>query len=156
MLLQATASTLHVTNQKNGAHGQVVHNGAIHLAHCPICSLTRRVHSILATSANNSTLISFYTAGHQLSHILASDINAAVKTAIQALQLHCSGFGTHLIGSHSLRMGGAMALKLAGVDSNSIKKHGCWTLDAFLGYLHSQVAGLSSSLLLQMSQPNHF
>lgn len=35
-LIMAQVATLHVTNQKNGVRGQVIHNAAIHSAACPV------------------------------------------------------------------------------------------------------------------------
>ena len=55
-------------------------------------------------------------------HTLASHANTAVKAAARALKLHLCGSSADLVSSHSLRAGGAMAMKLNGEDRDTIRK----------------------------------
>ena len=75
----------------------------------------------------------------------------ALRASVKRLQLHTSGIDPDLIGVHSLRAGGAMALKLNGADDTTIMKHGRWTSMTFLQYIHNQIAHLSKDLSRQMS-----
>ena len=56
------------------------------------------------------------------------------------------------MGTHSLRAGGAMALKLNGVSDTTIKKSGRWTSMAFLQYLHNQIGHLSAGISRPMEK----
>lgn len=49
-----------------------------------------------------------------------------VQAAVQALKLEQQGIDKDIIGNHSLRSGGAMALKLQGFSDTDIMKLGRW------------------------------
>ena len=85
-------------------------------------------------------------------------INNAVKNAVTTLGLEKQGLQNDLVGSHSLRAGGAMAMHLQGISDTTIQKLGrCWSTDTFLMYIHSQISaflrGLSKHI---MSTPVNF
>ena len=69
-------------------------------------------------------------------HVTGRLINQAVKTAVQELKLDRCGLPADTVGSHSLQLGGAMAMHLNKVSDNTIKKMGQWTSDTFLMYIH--------------------
>ncbi len=75
-----------------------------------------------------------------------------VRSAVQELQLQRYGIAPDLVGVHSLRAGGAMAMKLHGVSDTTIMKMGRWTSLTFLEYVHNQIGYLSENLSFQMSQ----
>ena len=60
-----------------------------------------------------------------------------VRKVASTLNLQNNGIDLDLIGSHSLRAGGAMALKLHGYEDTTIKKMGSWTSLTFLQYIHN-------------------
>ncbi len=64
----------------------------------------------------------------------------------RVLGLDKAGIDTDLIGAHSLRAGGAMALKLMGGSDTVIMKQGRWSGLTFLMYIHNQIAHLSYDL----------
>jgi hypothetical protein len=101
---------------------------------------------------NQATCLSAYIAndGSQR-HVLASDINQAVKQAVAKLGLISKGFNLTFVSSHSLRAGGAMALKLHGYDRDTIKKMGRWSSDTFLTYIHEQISAFSKGLAASMA-----
>ena len=66
------------------------------------------------------------------------------------------GIDPDLVGVHSLRAGGAMALKLHGVDDSTIMKIGRWTSMTFLMYIHNQIAHINKDLSRKMSRPLPF
>ena len=75
-----------------------------------------------------------------------------IRQAVHDLNLAQSGINPDLIGVHSLRAGGAMALKLQGASDTTIMKIGRWTSLTFLQYIHNQIAHLNKNILLQMSK----
>lgn len=152
LLLSADAATLTLTNQKNGTKGAVIHNDAIFEPHCPVQSLARRVSQILAFTSDLDTPLSAYNDRGRTRHVLSSHINKAVKAATKALKLHLCGFSADLVSSHSLRAGGAMAMKLNGEDRDTIRKQGRWSSDTFLMYIHEQIAAFSSGISKRMSR----
>jgi hypothetical protein len=152
LLLSADAATLTLTNQKNGTKGAVIHNDAIYDPSCPVQSLARRVAHILSHTHDLDTPLSAYYSRGRMRHILSSHINTTVKAAVRALQLHLCGFTADLVSSHSLRAGGAMAMKLNGEDRDTIRKQGRWSSDTFLMYIHEQIAAFSSGISKRMSR----
>ena len=79
-----------------------------------------------------------------------------LRHAVKALNLHNNGIDADLVGAHSLRAGGAMALKLTGADDTTIMKMGRWSGLTFLQYIHNQIAHLSAGLSEKMSTPIEF
>jgi len=56
-----------------------------------------------------------------------------------------------VVGSHSLRVGGAMALFNHGVEIAKIMKMGQWTSTAFMTYIHEQVDEVSRGIVEKMA-----
>ena len=79
-----------------------------------------------------------------------------IRSAVSSLNLHTQGLDVDLIGVHSLRAGGAMALKLQGEQDTTIMKMGRWTSLTFLQYIHNQIAHLSKDLAEKMSRKIKF
>ena len=86
----------------------------------------------------------------------SSEIIKSVRLAARTLQLEKQAIDPDLIGAHSLRAGGAMALKLHGFDDTTIMKMGRWTSLTFLQYIHTQIAHLSKDISRKMSIPLPF
>ena len=78
-------------------------------------------------------------------------MRTAIRSTAQDLNLHKNGINPDLIGSHSLRAGGAMALKLQGISDTIIQKQGRWRSVTFLQYIHTQIAHLTKGLSTKMS-----
>jgi hypothetical protein len=79
-----------------------------------------------------------------------------IRQAVTHLNLHLAGIDPDLVGVHSLRAGGAMALKLTGARDTTIMKIGRWTSLTFLQYIHNQIAHLSNDLAQNMSTTLNF
>ena len=79
-----------------------------------------------------------------------------VRESAKDLKLQEVAIDPDLLGSHSLRAGGAMSLKLHGFDDTTIMKMGRWTSLTFLQYIHNQIAHLSKDVSRKMSQPLPF
>jgi hypothetical protein len=61
------------------------------------------------------------------------------------------GYTLTRISSHSLRAGGAMAMKLSGVSDSTIMRVGRWTSLTYLTYIHMQIGALTSGQAWCMS-----
>ncbi len=152
VLLTADSCTLKISNQKNGRMGQTIHHRAVHnLAACPVKALARRIHHILSNRGAPDDAICKYYHNNKASHITPKDMINGVRAAVQDLQLQKVGIAPDLVGVHSLRAGGAMALKLHGASDTTIMKMGRWTSLTFLEYIHNQIGYLSENLSEQMS-----
>ena len=66
------------------------------------------------------------------------------------------GFEAHKIGTHSIRSGGAMAMKLSGAEDSTIMLIGHWKSDSFLKYIRKQILQFSSHILRRMLAHEHF
>ena len=79
-----------------------------------------------------------------------------VHHAATLLQLSEYSVDPDLLGSHSLRTGGAMPLKLHGFADTTIMKMGWWTSLIFLQYIHNQITHISNNVSSKMSEPLPF
>jgi hypothetical protein len=89
-------------------------------------------------------------------HVSAGQINIRVKDLVHELGFTASGYDRASVSSHSLRAGGAMAMKLNGIDRDTIKKFGRWSSDTFLMYIHEQIGAFSKGVSKKMSTHIHF
>jgi hypothetical protein len=157
-LLDSDAATLKISNQKNGRMGQTIHQEAttIDPTSSPVKALAYRVHHILSNGGDDETLLCDYFMDGSWSSVTSGDIIKFVRASARQLNLKDHGIDHDLIGAHSLRAGGAMALKLHGFDDTTIMKHGRWTSLTFLAYIHNQIAHLSKDVSRKMSIPLPF
>lgn len=137
--------------------GETIHQEAVpHINENPIAALAQRVHHILSNGGNNDSLLCMYYLGDQFHSVESKDIVALVRNAAKTLQLNKHAIDPDLIGAHSLRAGGVMALKLHGESDTTIMKMGRWTSLTFLQYIHNQIAHLSKDVSEKMSIPLPF
>ena len=125
-LMMADAATLRISNQKNGHAGACVHHSAIpgNSGICPIRALARRViHIRLHTRSDNAFLCSYWDDVGR-GDVTDNNIRFAVKFAATSLRYPDRGIPIDRVDTHSLRSGGACALKLAGYDDIDIMKMG--------------------------------
>jgi hypothetical protein len=152
VLLTCDAATLKITNQKNGRMGQTIHQKATGLECCPIKALAHRISHITEhRQDDHDHLLSDYFFNDKWHSITSKDIIVMVRTSAKLLNLGDQGIDPDLIGAHSLRAGGAMALRLHGYDDTTIMKMGRWTSLTFMQYIHNQIAHLAEDMSRQMS-----
>ena len=157
VLLSCDSATLKISNQKNGRMGDTIHQEAVPDAPaCPVKALAYRVHHILSHGGNNDNLLCDYFNNDECDSITSNDIILAIRHAGKVLKLHEQAIDTDLIGAHSLRAGGAMALKLSGASDTIIMKVGRWRSLTFTQYIHNQIAHLSKDISKKMSIPMPF
>ena len=80
------------------------------------------------------------------------DITIAVRWGATADCLLSRGYTLDRVSSHSLRAGGAMAMKLSGTADSTIMRIGRWTSLTYLTYIHSQIGALSEGVAWKMSK----
>lgn len=152
-LLTATEATIRMPNQKNGVKGQCIHQECTGSNYSPVKSLARRVHHVLAHGGSLEHSIYHYL--HPLRttwcSINSQHINQTLKDAGQAIGLYDLGYTAGDVSSHSLRAGGAMAMHLNGIDTNTIQKLGRWKSTTFLMYIHEQISAFATGVSLKMS-----
>jgi hypothetical protein len=156
-LLSCDAATLKITNQKNGRMGDTIHQQATGTANCPVKALALRIHHInVNKGVSSERLLCDYFDNNEWHSVQSSDIIALIRTTSKSLKLDEQGIHPDLIGAHSLRAGGAMALRLHGFADTVIMKMGRWTSLTFLQYIHTQIAHLSADISKKMSIPLPF
>jgi integrase len=151
-LLAADAVTLCLENQKNGNKNAVLHHTSSgDSLFCPVTSAARLIHA-LRTSGVDAPLGSFVNEQGRMQSVSAADIRAAIRLGAVGDNLEASGYDLRRIGSHSLRSGGAMRLKLAGYDDDIIKKLGRWTSNTYLRYIQTQIGNLTAGIATNMAR----
>ena len=154
-LLQATTVTLRIHDQKNGRMGDCITQEAI--PNGPTQALARRVHHILSNGGNGDSLLcDFCLQDGTWDCVQSADVVRHVRVISKLLRMDKQGIDPDLIGAHSLRAGGAMAMKLQGVSDTIIMKQGRWSSLTFLMYIHNQIAHLSKGLSQKMSTDIEF
>ena len=153
LLLTADRCTLKITNQKNGRMGETISHETVKGAtHGPVTAAARRIHHILSNGGSTDNLLSdVMTDDGKWETITSKQMLTAVRSSVKDLSLHENGIDADMVGVHSLRAGGAMALKLQGVADTIIQKQGRWTSMTFLQYIHNQIAHLTKDLSTKMS-----
>ena len=156
-LYTADGATMKITNQKNGRMGQVVHQEATGKIDCPVRALARRVHHILSNGGKQTDLLcTFLSDAGKWDSVTPSNMIEELRSAATRIDLKSRGIDPDLIGVHSLRAGGAMALKLHGRSDTAIQKMGRWSSTTFLEYIHTQIGHISAGLSAAMSTPLPF
>ena len=151
--------TFKITNQKNGRMGETISHEKLRTNqdHGPIVAAARRIHHILSNGGSETNLLwDFINEAGTWQSVTSTDMRSAVRLSVTDLGLQDHGIDPDLVGVHSLRAGGAMALKLQGVPDTTIKKQGRWTSMTFLQYIHTQIAHLTTDLSTKMSTKLHF
>ena len=119
-------------------------------------ALARVPHQLRKLTDNPTTYISTSWTKQRTKHIRTADITKTITTSAIALNLDTFGINPAQVGSHSLRAGSALALHLGNTPAHVIRKMGRWKSDAFLSYLHAQIACFSKGLSTLMSLPRTF
>eukprot|EP00978_Attheya_sp_CCMP212_P045877 scaffold364507_cov33-Attheya_sp.AAC.1 len=119
-----------ISNQKNGIRGDQLHYEANGSEFCPVKALAHRIHHILSHGGTEESVLStYFDDDGEIAFLRGDDIVKGVRLAVIALDLPKAGIKAEQVGSHSLRAGGAMAMKLNGSDCDTIRKFGRWNSD---------------------------
>jgi hypothetical protein len=155
-LLTADAVTLCLENQKNGNKNSVLHHTSSgDSLFNPVTSAARLVDALRRSGAD-APLGSFVDEQGRTQSVSAADIRAAIRLGAVGDNLESYGYDLRRIGSHSLRSGGAMRLKLAGYDDDVIKKLGRWSGNTYLHYIQTQIGNLTAGIATNMARVLRF
>lgn len=149
-LMTADSATICIAHTKNGTKGAVVHHDAVGGRICPVAALARRVCNIQHASPSGSISAVYHSSG-KVTRVSDREIGIAVRWGATSDCLLTRGYTLDRISSHSLRAGGAMAMKLSGASDSTIMRVGRWTSLTYLTYIHSQIGSLTAGLAAQMS-----
>ena len=124
VLLAADLAVMKISNQKNGRMGQTITQHSSGTPEFLVAALAHIIYNILSTGGDEDTLLCSVWKGKTWVDIKAHHIIKMVRDTAKQLKLHQQAIDHDLVGAHSLRAGGAMALKLHGYDDTNIMKMG--------------------------------
>jgi hypothetical protein len=151
-ILSADGATLKLDNQKNGYKGVCIYQEANgDDIHCPVRALGRRFIHIRKHNGHAKTFICAYWHKGTSHNVTAEDISRSLKWAGTVLKYPAlRAIPIERIDTHSLRIGGACVLALAGFSDMHIQKMGRWKGETFKEYvreeLHCFSAGMSRAM----------
>jgi len=151
--LQPDLVRLRIDNQKNGKRNQIISHHASNQRYCPVNACANRVRTLLNAGATPETPLCAYRPYPEapFAYVTNDDIVDAVRAALGPTGTTDRGYRDKIVGSHSLRAGGAMALFNQGVEVTKIMKMGRWTSTAFMTYIHEQVDVVSRGIAEKMA-----
>ena len=158
-IMAADGVTLWISNQKNGHKGQSISQQKMRGKRpCVVRSLARRYIHIKKHSASGNAMICSYWDEMGKADVTDRDISFAVKFASAMLDYPERGIPVERVDTHSLRAGGACALKLAGYRDSTIIKQGRWSPESttFLEYIQNQLSTFTDGMARRMSQIKTF
>lgn len=155
VLLSADAVTICLENQKNGHKNAVIHHtSSADPSFDPVRAAARRV--FVTARSGPDTPIGAVAVNGLVTQVSAQDIRDAVLTGAIGDNLVASGYDLTRLGSHSIRAGGAVQLKILGYDSDIIKKLGRWSGATYLRYIQTQIGQVTSGIAALMARPIRF
>jgi hypothetical protein len=152
VLLAADSASINLENQKNGQKNATLsHSSTDDPEFDPTSSLAYLLFALRGKSPD-MPIGNFLDEQGNTRSVSAKEIRTAVRIGAAADNLEDSGYDLSRIGSHSLRVGGAVRLKIAGYDSDMIKKLGRWSSDTYLRYIQSQIVQLTVGVAANMAR----
>ena len=155
ILATADAASLRIDNQKNGKMGQTLYLESTGPTG-GVAALARRIAHILDNGGSDNNIICDVFANDKWTSVQSAHMVHATRAAVTSLNLEQQGIDPDLVGSHSLRAGGAMALKIMGFPDSTIRKMGRWSSDTWQMYIHRQIDKLHEGIAEAMSTPQNF
>ena len=131
--------------QKNGLKGGSIGHGTTgHPRACALEAIRRRVAHLRQHSATPETHLAAVYNGATWSTVRSAEITKALRPQV--------GLTPEDVSSQSMRAGGAMALFMACVDTDTIRLVGRWRSDVMLRYLHTTAKTFTKGLASCMVQ----
>jgi hypothetical protein len=159
-IMNAQCATLRLDNQKNGWRNVCVnqhHNGDD--IFCGVRGLGRRyIHIRRHMRGNwNTNLSAVWDENGKRLDVTDKCIRNGLKLAATALNYpENRGIPVERVDTHSLRIGGANALHLAGYSDQEIQKMGRWRGETFKEYVREQLSIFSEGMSRKMSKMFEF
>jgi hypothetical protein len=154
-IMTADCATLKLDNQKNGWHGVCINHEWNGDDTFDAVRALGRCYIHIRDNSNgnwNAYLSSVFDKGVK-TDVRDRDIRAAIKKAAAMLDYPSSrGIPINRIDTHSLRIGGANALSLAGCSDRQIQKMGRWRGETFKEYVREQLSNFSEGMSKSMRQ----
>jgi hypothetical protein len=151
VLATADAVTICLENQKNGHKNATLHHTSSNDANLnPVKAAVFLVHA-LNNMPETTPLGSFIDNLARVQRVTADEIRSAIHMGAVQENLATYGYTIARIGSHSIRSGGAMHLKLAGYDNDIIQKLGRWSSNTYLHYIQTQIGQLTAGVAQRMA-----
>ena len=157
-ILNSKCVTLRLDNQKNGWKNVCInheHNGDP--IHCGTRAIARRYIHIRRHTTDMNTPLYTYFDSDKKRYITDKDVRAAIKLAATELDYqNTRGIPLSHINTHSLRIGGACALALAGYNDTQIMKMGRWRGATFQEYIRENLSNYSEGMSTKMKEVHGF
>jgi hypothetical protein len=144
--MQADSATICIAHTKNGTKSAVVHHEAIGGPICPVAAMACPVANMQQAALVTCQLNAVYNESGRHTQVSDRDIGIAVRWGATCDCLLTQGYTMNQISSHSLRAGGAMAMKLSGASDSTIMGVGLWSVLTYLTYIHLQISALTTGL----------
>jgi hypothetical protein len=129
-----------------------MHHDAFGSNICPVVALARWVAANLREMPASTPLSTVWHPPTRTTRVSDWDVTIAVQWVAMYDCLMAKGYMVDRVSLHSLRAGGAMAMKLSGATDSTIMRIGCWTSLTYLTYIHSQIGALLARVTWKMSQ----
>jgi hypothetical protein len=125
---------------------------------CPVTAWAKIATRVRATKGcNDNTLVySFTTTTGNVSRVTGDSLLKQLRQAASHVGSAVLGYEPHEIGTHSIRLGAAMALVLSGHQAWRIMLAGRWRSSAFLLYVREQVQAFSKGVSARMIENPDF
>mmetsp|Transcript_20739 Transcript_20739/g.60329 ORF Transcript_20739/g.60329 Transcript_20739/m.60329 type:complete len:132 (+) Transcript_20739:903-1298(+) len=114
-----------------------------------MAALRRLVLALRRRRAASTTPLAAVKLGTAWKQVRSTEITSALRTAVTSLGDKV-GFRAEDVSARSMRAGGAKALLLSKVDSDTIRLVGRWRSDVMLRYLHTMAKPFTQGLASQM------
>ncbi|KAI2490976.1 hypothetical protein MHU86_23578 [Fragilaria crotonensis] len=160
----ADTVTITYRQQKNGDKGAKVtqhrNNNPGQADICPVRTLAELIHRIKdyerpgRTNLKINAFVS--TKSNELENVSSKTILEQLRTATMLSGEERLGLQADRIGTHSIRLGAAMAMHLAGVPSETIQMVGRWRSRTFMRYLRIQVPDTTLGVATRMTNRQTF
>jgi hypothetical protein len=151
VLATADAVTICLENQKNGHKNATLHHTSSNDANLnPVKAAVFLIHA-LKNMPETTPLGSFVDDLTRVQRVTSDEIRSAIHIGAVHENLAAHGYTLSRIGSHSIRSGGAMHLKLAGYDNDIIQKLGRWSSNTYLHYIQTQIGQLTAGVAQRMA-----
>ena len=131
---------------------QTIHQESFESSDSPVKAISRRTHNILVNGGTEDSLPCDYFYQGKWMPVTPKLLITMIRAVVTTLHLNDAGIAPDLVGNHSLRAEGAMALKLKRHLDTTIIKIGRWSGLTFLQYIHNQIAHLAKEISKNMSQ----
>jgi hypothetical protein len=145
---------LQKNNEKNDTVTQQKNNDPIL---CPVKAWAKVIMNIRKhPKASDSTPINVLWKNNKFYMISAKDNINFLRKTVSSMDDKNLGFKASDIGTHSIRSGGAMTMKLLKEEDSTIMLIGRWKSIAFMRYIRKQIKEFSTNLSSRMLEFEHF